>query len=64
MIFFAERSARRAAVSIPSNIAEGDELKSDRHSIRVFCIAKGSFAELYTQLTITNKIVYIGYEKF
>jgi four helix bundle protein len=55
---------RRAAVSIPSNIAEGDELSSDKQSVRYFYIAKGSAAELYTQLTIANEIGYIDDENF
>ena len=33
---------RRAAVSIPSNIAEGDDLGSNKQAIRHFYIAKGS----------------------
>jgi hypothetical protein len=33
---------QRSAVSIPSNIAEGDELETDRQAIRHFYIAKGS----------------------
>ena len=41
---------RRAAVSIPSNVAEGDELNTDRQSIKFFYIAKGSSAELLTQI--------------
>jgi hypothetical protein len=40
---------RRAAVSIPSNIAEGDELGSNKQAIKFFFIAKGSSAELLTQ---------------
>ena len=35
---------RSAAVSVPSNIAEGDELGSNRQSIRHFNISKGSTA--------------------
>ena len=31
---------RRAAVSIPSNIAEGDELDTDRQSIKFFYIPR------------------------
>jgi four helix bundle protein len=53
---------RRAAVSIPSNIAEGDELDSDKQSIRFFYIAKGSSAEVLTQFLIAFKIGYISQE--
>ena len=50
---------QRAAVSIPSNIAEGDELSSDKHSNKYFYIAKGSSAELLTQALIAMEIGYI-----
>ena len=50
---------QRAAVSIPANIAEGDELGTDKQSIRHFYIAKGSSAELQTLLIIANEIGYI-----
>ncbi|MEW6543772.1 MAG: four helix bundle protein [Nitrospirota bacterium] len=46
---------RRSAVSVASNIAEGDERSTDKESIRYFCIAKGSVAELRTQLQITHE---------
>ena len=49
---------RRSAVSVPSNIAEGDERKSDRDSVRFFHIAKGSLAELATQLEIAHDVGY------
>ncbi|MGC9038645.1 MAG: four helix bundle protein, partial [Roseiflexus sp.] len=42
----------RSAVSVPSNIAEGDERQTDREAVRYFYIAKGSLAELRTQLDI------------
>ena len=41
---------RRAAVSIPSNIAEGQQRKSLREFINFLSIAKGSNAELQTHL--------------
>jgi four helix bundle protein len=51
---------RSAAISISSNIAEGDELDTNRQSIRHFYIAKGSCAELMTQLIISKEIGYIN----
>lgn len=50
---------RRAAVSISSNIAEGDERGSNKDAVRFLYIAKGSLAELRTQLIIANEIGYI-----
>ncbi len=47
---------QRAAISIPSNIAEGDARKSDKDSIRFFHIALGSLAELTTQLEIIRDL--------
>ena len=50
---------RRAAVSVPSNIAEGDERGSNKDAIRFFYISKGSLAELQTQLEIACEIGYV-----
>ena len=50
---------RRAAVSISSNIAEGDERGTNKEAVRFLCIAKGSLAELQTQLIIAQEIGYI-----
>jgi len=55
---------RRAGVSIPSNIAEGDELSSDKQAIRFFYIAKGSSAEVLTQAIIAFEIGYINKKEF
>lgn len=55
---------RRAVVSIPSNIAEGDELSTDRQSIKFFYIAKGSSAELLTQIIIAYEIGYLKDQNF
>ena len=46
----------RAAVSIASNIAEGAERNSHADLIRFLCIAKGSAAELRTQVYIAGKL--------
>ena len=50
---------RRSAVSIASNLAEGDERDTDKESIRFFFIAKGSLAELITQIQIAHEIGYL-----
>ena len=55
---------RDAAVSIPSNIAEGDELGTDKQSIKHFYIAKGSCAEVLTQAIIAQKIGYLDITGF
>lgn len=50
---------RRAAVSIPSNIAESSERKSDKEFIRFLRIAASSIAEMETQLYLAFKLGYI-----
>lgn len=55
---------RRSAVSIPSNLAEGDERDTDKESVRFFYIAKGSLAELRTQPQIAFEIGYIEKDTF
>jgi four helix bundle protein len=50
----------RSAVPIPSNIAEGDERGTNRDSLRFLQIARGSLAELETQLHIAKDIHLIS----
>jgi four helix bundle protein len=55
---------RKSAVSVPSNIAEGDELGTNKQSIRCFYIAKGSVAELLNQTIIAHEIGYLTQPQF
>lgn len=47
---------RRAAVSIPSNIAEGQARRTTGDYVRFVSTAEGSLAELDTQLTIAIEL--------
>lgn len=49
---------RRAAVSIPSNIAEGSGRKSDKELLQYLSVALGSLAEAETQLLIAERLGY------
>jgi four helix bundle protein len=49
---------QRAAVSIPSNIAEGNALHQTKAYLRHLAIACGSLAELETQLEIAARLGY------
>jgi len=55
---------RRAAVSIPSNIAEGQFRNSIKEFRQFISIALGSAAELETQLIIANKVNYLSISQF
>ncbi len=55
---------RRAAVSIPSNIAEGYGRKHTNDYLRYLQISIGSVFELQTQLIISKNLNYIDNEKY
>ena len=51
---------RRAAVSIPSNIAEGHGRNSSQEFCHFLGIARGSACELETQLLVAKKVLYLS----
>ena len=58
-IFGLVSQIRRAAVSVPSNIAEGHARTSKKEFQYFLSNARGSLAELETQLTIAHQLAYI-----
>jgi four helix bundle protein len=50
---------RRAAVSVPSNIAEGHSRESTREYLQHISVAQGSLAELETQLDVLLRLGYL-----
>src|SRR5712691_8631884 len=54
---------RRAAVSIPSNIAEGQARRHLKEYLHFLSTAKGSLAEVQTQLEIAARLSYITPEQ-
>lgn len=59
-VFALSSQMRRAAVSIPSNIAEGRSRDSRREFLHFLSISRGSLAELETQLELAIRLDYTG----
>ena len=55
---------RRAAISVPSNIAEGVSRVAVKETIHFLEIAFGSLMEVYCQLQIAMDLGYISEEEF
>ena len=54
---------RRAAVSVPSNIAEGKGRYHNKEYIQFLYLARGSLYELMTQIKLANRLKYITEEE-
>ena len=62
-IYGLSQQMRRAAVSVPSNIAEGKGHHSNKEFVHYLLHARGSLWELQTQILIAEEIQYISTEK-
>ena len=54
---------RRAAISIPSNVAEGCGRQTSKDTIHFLHISRGSLYELETQIYLSSDLKYINQEK-
>jgi four helix bundle protein len=54
---------RRAVVSIPSNIAEGHSRKTTKEYTHFLYVARGSKAEIETQIKICERLGYVSIEQ-
>lgn len=50
---------RRATVSVPANIAEGQARQHTKEFVQYLCIARGSLAELDTLLAVAERLNYL-----
>jgi len=55
---------RRAALSVPTNMAEGCERKSNKEYLQFLYIARGSLSETEYLLYISNKLNYLSDEEY
>ena len=62
-LFALTNQIRRAAISVPSNIAEGYGRQSKKEYLQFLSIANGSVCEIETQLLLCVKIGYLSEER-
>ncbi len=55
---------RRAAVSVPANVAEGAARRSSKEFIHFLSNAQGSASELETELLIAQRLGYLRQEQY
>ena len=63
-IFGLVSQMHRAAVSVPSNIAEGYAWGTDKEKLHFLRISSGSMSEIETQLILSLNLGYIGQETY
>ena len=63
-IFGLVSQMRRAAVSVPSNIAEGYARGTDKEKLHFLRISSSSMSEIETQLMLSLNLGYIGQETY
>jgi S23 ribosomal protein. len=54
---------RRAIISVPSNIVEGNIKKSNKEKLHFIEIAYGSLMEVYCQIILAHDLEYINEEQ-
>ncbi len=63
-IFGLVSQMRRAAISVPSNIAEGYARGTDKEKLHFLRISSGSLSEIETQLMLSFNLGYISKKEF
>ncbi|MFN4254787.1 MAG: four helix bundle protein [Saprospiraceae bacterium] len=63
-LFGLTNQMRRAAVSIPSNIAEGTGRRTPKDKAQFMYTSRGSLFELETQIVIARELNYLSEEDF
>ncbi|HUP65792.1 MAG TPA: four helix bundle protein [Thermoanaerobaculia bacterium] len=59
-IYALSNQIRRAVVSIPANIAEGQARRHRKEFLQYLMISKGSLAELHTLLIVAERLRYVS----